>query len=41
MQRIVTLVLLLGLALSTAACGCRPGYVGPRGGVHPGGCWVG
>ncbi len=41
MQRIVTLALLAGLALSTTACACRPGHVGPYGGVHPGRCWVG
>jgi hypothetical protein len=41
MKRIITLTLLAGMALSTAACGCRPGHVGPYGGVHPGGCWVG
>jgi hypothetical protein len=41
MQRIVTLAMLAGLVLSTAACGCSPGHVGPYGGVHPGRCWVG
>jgi hypothetical protein len=41
MKRALTLALLAGLALSTAACGCRPGYVGPYGGVHGGRCWVG
>jgi hypothetical protein len=41
MQRIVTLALLAGLALSATACACRPGHVGPYGGVHPGRCWVG
>jgi hypothetical protein len=41
MRRIITLGLLVGLAFSASACGCRPGWVGPRGGVHGGGCWVG
>jgi hypothetical protein len=35
----VTVAVLLAAALS--GCGCRPGYVGPYGGVHPGRCWVG
>lgn len=24
-----------------SGCACRPGYVGPYGGVHPGRCFVG
>ena len=37
------LLLLAGLLMATAlsGCGCRPGYVGPYGGIHPGRCWVG
>jgi hypothetical protein len=40
MKRILTLIILAGMALSTGACACRGGYVGPAGGVHPGRCWV-
>ncbi len=28
------------LALSLGGCACRPGYVGPYGGLHPTRCWV-
>ena len=36
-------LLFAGLAIMTAlgGCGCRPGYIGPYGGVHPGRCWIG
>ncbi len=37
--RQVLVVICLGALL--AGCGCRPGYIGPYGGVHPGRCWVG
>ena len=32
-----------GLLLISAltGCACRPGFVGPYGGVHPPRCWVG
>ena len=40
MIRAVTLALVATLALSTASCACRAGYVGPYGGVHPGRCVV-
>jgi len=40
MQRTIAFLLLTGLALSTGACACRPGHVGPYGGVHPARCWV-
>ena len=29
------------LVLSLSGCACRPGYVGPYGGFHPGRCFVG
>lgn len=28
------------LASALAGCACRPGYVGPYGGVHPARCWA-
>jgi hypothetical protein len=31
-------ILILGMALAVGGCACRSGYVGPYGGVHPGGC---
>jgi predicted small lipoprotein YifL len=40
MRRVFATLLLLALASSVSACACRPGYIGPRGGVHPGGCIV-
>ena len=35
----MTVVMLVAAALS--GCACRPGYIGPYGGVHPGRCFVG
>jgi hypothetical protein len=34
--------LAVGLVIlaSVAGCACRPGSVGPYGGVHPAKCWV-
>jgi hypothetical protein len=40
MRRVVFTLVLLALASSLSACACRPGYVGPYGGVHPGRCVV-
>jgi hypothetical protein len=40
MKRIMTLVLVAGMGLSAAGCACRPGHIGPYGGVHPARCWV-
>jgi hypothetical protein len=33
---------LVGISLigTLAGCACRPGYVGPYGGVHPARCWI-
>jgi hypothetical protein len=28
------------LAGALGGCACRPGYVGPYGGVHPARCWA-
>ncbi len=39
MARNVKFVLLAAL-LALGGCVCRPGHIGPYGGVHPGGCWV-
>ncbi len=41
MRKLITAAVLLGLTLSMGACACRPGGIGPYGGVHPGRCWVG
>jgi hypothetical protein len=40
MRRVFTAMILFGLATCVSACACRPGYVGPYGGVHPGRCVV-
>jgi hypothetical protein len=40
MKRVTTLFLLATLALSTVACACCGGGIGPRGGVHPAHCWI-
>ena len=42
MRRIFTTLLLLGAAVSVSGCvaACRPGYVGPYGGLHPARCAV-
>ncbi len=28
------------LLSSLAGCACRPGHVGPYGGIHPARCWI-
>ncbi len=42
MRRVLATLLLLSAAMSVSGCvaGCRPGYVGPYGGVHPARCAV-
>jgi hypothetical protein len=40
MKRVISLSLLAALALSTGACACRGGSIGPYGGVHPARCWI-
>jgi hypothetical protein len=42
MRRLFSALLLMGLAVSASGCvaACRPGHIGPYGGVHPGGCAV-
>jgi hypothetical protein len=40
MKRSLTWAGLVLLALAVSGCACRPGHIGPYGGVHPGGCWV-
>ena len=40
MRLVLTILCLLGLAASVSACACRPGYIGPYGGIHPARCWV-
>jgi hypothetical protein len=40
MKRSLIWTCLVLLALAVSGCACRPGYVGPYGGVHAGGCWV-
>ncbi len=41
LRHCLTAMLLVGAAVSLGACGCRPGWVGPYGGVHGGRCWIG
>jgi len=40
MRQIMTALVLLGLAASVSACACRPGRIGPYGGIHPARCVV-
>ena len=40
MRRFTTLALLLAVSMSMGACACRPGHIGPYGGIHPGRCVV-
>ena len=40
MRQIMTALVLLGLAASVSACACRPGHIGPYGGIHPARCVV-
>ncbi len=42
MRRFLATVILLGTAISLGGCvaACRPGYVGPYGGLHPARCAV-
>jgi hypothetical protein len=40
LKHVLRALILLGLVASVSACACRPGYVGPYGGVHPGRCVV-
>ena len=40
MRRLAIMLTLLGIAVSVQGCACRPGGVGPYGGVHPARCWV-
>ena len=28
------------LVVALAGCACRPGSIGPYGGVHPARCWI-
>lgn len=39
-RRVSLLAAGLLLVVALSGCACRPGYVGPYGGVHPGRCWV-
>ncbi len=32
--------LILAALLALGGCVCRPGHIGPYGGVHPGACYV-
>jgi hypothetical protein len=31
---------ILAALLALSGCVCRPGHIGPYGGVHPGGCYA-
>ncbi len=39
-MRLFPAAMLLALTLALGACACSPGYVGPAGHPHPGGCWI-
>jgi len=40
MQKKTVTFVLLAAILALSGCVCRPGHIGPYGGVHPGACWV-
>jgi hypothetical protein len=40
MRHMLSAALLLALVLAASGCACRPGGIGPYGGVHPARCWV-
>jgi hypothetical protein len=40
MRLMLKTLILLGLAASVSACACRPGAIGPYGGVRPARCVV-
>jgi hypothetical protein len=39
MRRMKVGVLLVAILLSVSGCVCRPGHIGPYGGLHPGACY--
>jgi hypothetical protein len=40
MKRLKLGLLLAASLVALSACACRPGHIGPYGGIHPGGCYV-
>jgi hypothetical protein len=40
MRRVVIALLLIAMTASVSACACRPGHIGPYGGIHPARCVV-
>ncbi len=42
MSRLLATLIVLGTAFSLGGCvaACRPGHIGPYGGIHPGRCVV-
>lgn len=40
MRRVLIALSLIGITLSVQGCACRPGHIGPYGGVRPARCWI-
>lgn len=38
--RLMSIATGLLLLAALSGCACRPGHIGPYGGIHPARCWV-